>query len=167
MAFTCGSYSTTYYPVRPVAHHTPSSPLLTSPTRSVTAIHDNLKLNSVNDAKTATPLSPPASEIQVRNLGVPASSQTTGHTKSLNSPIGHSQLTPEPSSKSDLQQSEASKSKTDSLEPTNFKPEATGRADINAFIQQHRRGPGFLEVSNKHQSLLAPLIFMFIGVQGG
>ena len=168
MAFTCDGYPTTYYPVRPVAQHTRSSPLLTSPTRSVTAINDNLKSNLVNNAKAGTPLGPPSSEIQVHcKLGAPPSSHITGYTKSLNSPIGHSQLTPEPSSKSDLQESKAYKSKTDSLEPRNFKPEATGRADINTFIQQHRHGPGVLEVSNKNQSLLVPFIFMSIGVQGG
>ena len=146
---TCGSYSATYYPVRPVARNTRSSPLpLTSP--SATAIqshHDNLKSKSVNNPTAGTPLGPPSPKIQVHCMvGAPASSQTTGYTKFPNSPIGHGQLTPEPSS--DLHPSNAYESKTDSLEPMNSKPEATGRADVNAFIQQHRRGPGILEVSD-------------------
>ena len=146
MMATCGGYSATYYPVRSVACNTRSSPLpLTSP--SVTAIqshHANLKSKSPT---AGSPLGPPSSQIQVhRTVGAPASSQTTGYAKDPNSPIGHWQLKPEPSS--DLHASKTYKSKTDSLEPMNFKPEATGRADINAFVQQFRRGPGILEVSN-------------------
>ena len=144
MMATCGGYSTTYYPVRSVACNTRSSTLLlTSP--SVNAIqshHANLKSKSPT---AGSPLGPPSSQTQVhRTVVAPASSQT-GYTKDPNSPIGHCQLKPEPSS--DLHASKTHKS-TDSLEPMNFKPKATGRADINAFVQQFRCSPGILKVSN-------------------
>jgi hypothetical protein len=161
---TCGSYSTTYYPVRSVACDTRSSPL--PPTSlSVTAIqshHANLKSKSPT---AGSPLGPPSSQTQVhRTIGATASSQT-GYANDPNSPTSHWQLKPEPSS--DLHASKTYKSKTDSLEPMNFKPEATGRADINAFVQQFRRGPGILEVSNYHRSSLPSFISMPLGVQGG